>query len=128
MFLEAVIIASNRAGPDVGLGSYVGITKIGQVRNLSPFADCGFLRFHEVAHARAALQVRPSAQAGEWADCDIVLQPALRDERMRFDGYIIAEDCVTEHAAGANRASLADFSFAEKLHCRLEHGVFSGSY
>src|SRR5260221_14709895 len=96
--------------------------------NLRAFADCGVLRFHKVSRTGAILEVRSRPQAGKWTDDDIVVEAALRRDAVRFDQNVVAQNHVAQHAAGPNRAALADFRLAEKLHGGLEHGVLSGGY
>src|SRR5260370_42452657 len=51
VLLEAVVIAGNGAGSDVGFGADAGVSQVREMRNLRAFADDGLLRFHKVADA-----------------------------------------------------------------------------
>src|SRR5260221_13679725 len=81
--------------------------------NLRAFADCGVLRFHKVAYAGAALEMCSGPQTRKWAHRNVVVQAALRRDAVRFDQNVVAQDHVAQHAAGPNRAALADFRLAK---------------
>src|SRR6266571_4639038 len=57
VLLEAVVVAGDRAGSDVGFWADLGIAKIGQMRHFCAFADSGLFCLHKVADARAGLQM-----------------------------------------------------------------------
>src|SRR5205823_6257416 len=83
MFLEAIVIAGNRAGADVALGAHLGVSEIGEVRHFRAFADDRLFGLHEVADAPAALHVRSRAQARERTDGHAIFQPALHHKTSR---------------------------------------------
>src|SRR5580765_1307990 len=53
VFVDAVIVAGNCTGSDIGLGSELGVADVGKVGNLTAFANHRFFCFHEVSYASA---------------------------------------------------------------------------
>src|SRR5690349_897531 len=108
MFPEAVVIASDRAGADVRLGTNLRVSDIAKVGNLCTFADDRFFHFHEISGTRAILQVRSRSQAGEWSDDGVIVQAAVDRNAVWFDQDVVTQDHIAEHTAGANGAALAN--------------------
>jgi len=52
-----------------------------------------------IADARAGFQVIVRTQSREGANDDAVIEAALRDDAMRLDGHVVAEDCIGQYAS-----------------------------
>ena len=55
MLVEPIVIAGDRAGPNVALYSNFRVAQVGQVHGFRAFAHGAVFQFHEIADARAAL-------------------------------------------------------------------------
>ena len=94
MLSEAIIIAGDRAGPDVRLRTNVRVAEIGQVRHFRAFADDGLLHFHKISGARAIFEVRSRTQTGEGANDGVVVQTALHRDAVRLDHDVVPQNHV----------------------------------
>src|SRR6266446_790934 len=124
-FVEAVVVAGNRAGADVCFRADLRIAKVGEVHRLGAFADGALLQLDEISDARIRFQVIVRAKTREGTDDDAVVKATLRYYAMRLDGYVVAKSCVGENASRSNGATHANFRFAEQLHAGLDDGVFA---
>ena len=127
MFGEAVVIAGDGAGADVGFVADFGVADIGKMRGLGALADGALFNFHEIADARAFEEMGFGPEAGEGTNDDFGFEPTLREDAVGFDEDIVPERGVVKDAAGADAATGADFGFAEELDAGFEDGVFADS-
>src|SRR5437879_1907051 len=124
-FVEAVVVAGNRAGADVCFLADLRIAEIGEVHRLGAFADSALLQFDEISDARIRFQVIVRAKAREGTDDDAVIETALRHNAMRLDGHVVAKNRIGENASRSNGAARTDLRFAEQLHAGLDNRVFT---
>ena len=68
IFEEAVVIAGDGPGADVGVGADFGVAEIGEVADLGAGAQCGGFDLDEIADLGAGSKVRSGPQPREWAD------------------------------------------------------------
>src|SRR6267378_350690 len=124
-FVEAVVVAGNRASADVCFRADLRIAKVGEVHRLGAFADSALLQLDEISDARIRFQVIVRAKTREGADDDAVVEAALRHDAMRLAGYVVAQSRVGENASRSNGTAHANFRFAEQLHAGFDDRVFT---
>src|SRR6266850_3105703 len=124
-FVEAVVVAGDRARADVCFRADLRIAEIREVHRLGALADGALLQLDEIADARIRFQMIVRAKAREGADDHAVVEAALRHYTMRLDSYVVAQSRVGEHASRSNGAAHANFRFAEQLHARFDDRVFT---
>src|SRR6267142_5300988 len=124
-FVEAVVVAGDRASADVCFRADFRIAEIGEVHRLGAFADSALLQLDEISDARIRFQVIVRAKARERADDDTVVEAALRHYAMRLDGYVVAQSRVGENASRSNGAAHPNFCLAEQLHAGFDDSVFT---
>src|SRR6185369_11739813 len=66
VFAEAIIIAGDGAGADVGLLADIGVADVAKVFGLGVLAESGFLHLNEIADPGAFAKHRSGAKAREW--------------------------------------------------------------
>src|SRR5215469_8016827 len=109
MLDEAVVIASDGTGADVGLAPDFRVAEVGKMRGFAAFTERAFLKLDEIADARASEKMRLRAKPGERTDDHFGFDAAFGENAMRLDNDILAENHVVEDAAGADGAAGADF-------------------
>src|SRR5436309_7589494 len=62
MFVHSVIVARNRAGPDVHTFADLGVAKITQMIGFRSYAKLRFLQFHEVPDSRRTSEDRSRSE------------------------------------------------------------------
>ena len=67
--------------------------------------------------------VRPQSREG--ANDHAVIEAAFRDDAMRLDGHVVAEDRIGQYASCSNGAAHADFGLAQQLHAGFDDGIFA---
>src|SRR6267378_2914169 len=102
IFVEAVVVAGDRAGANVRFRAGLGIAEIREVHRLGAFADGALLQLDEIADARIGFQMIVWAEARERADDHAVVETALRHDAMRLDRHVITESRVAENASRSN--------------------------
>ena len=102
MFVHAVIIARNRAGPDVHTFADLGVAKITQMIGFCSHTEFRFLQFHEVPDSRRTSQPR------KWAHDAALFQPgSFNHARVQYR-HAPAQHTVRDARMGADHTVFAD--------------------
>ena len=83
VFAQAIVIARDGAGADVGTIADLGIAQIGQMIGFRSRAEASVLQLHEVADARIFADAVPLPQARERSNGDARFNVRIRDARER---------------------------------------------
>src|SRR5262249_16693752 len=102
--VEAVIVAGDGAGADVGPGADLGIAEIAQVIGLGAGVEPGILGLDEVADPGALADATAVAQPGERADHSAALDGSTLDVAVAQDLDLVGDgDAEAEADPGADR-------------------------
>ena len=123
MFVHAVIIARNRAGPDVHTFADLGVAKITQMIGFCSHAEFRFLQFHEVPDSRRTSDDRPGAQPRKWAHDAALFQPgSFNHARVQYR-HAPAQHTVRDARMGADHTVFADRRPAFQSGVRINDGI-----
>ena len=100
IFAEAVIIAGDRAGPDVDVAPDGGVAQVGQVRGLGAVAQRALLDLDEVPHFDSILKLRVHPKVGEGPDRSILTDRTVDDDATIQNGRA-RSDCRPASIDGA---------------------------
>src|SRR5574342_1178834 len=92
---DAVVVAGDRASPDVHMITDDGIADIREVRYLGPAADLRFFQLHEVADLGADTDVRLRPQVAEWAELGLGLDDGVGQHAVGPEGDAVADAAAT---------------------------------
>ena len=114
IFEEAVVIAGDGPGADVGVGADFGVAEIGEVADLGAGAQCGGFDLDEIADLGAGSKVRSGPQTREGPDMRAGANPRAFDARK----------CVNMRAVGDLHAGAEnDMRLDQDVAAQLRVGV-----
>ena len=118
--VNAVVIAGDRAGADIGAGADIAVAEIGEVVGLDPGAEPGRLDLDEIADMHVFFEHRARAQPGERPD-----DRARRDRRRLRDARTSGcGHCRPTLTPGPNTTLRLDDDIAPEPRIgRQEHGL-----
>ena len=90
-FAEAVVVAGDRAGADIGPGADVAVAEIGEVTGLDAGAEPGRLDLDEIADMDLGLEHRTRAQPGKRANDRTRGDVGAFEMRERTDQHIVGD-------------------------------------
>jgi len=84
MLVEAVVVAEDRAGADVGALTHAPVADIRKVVGLRPCLETGVLDLDEIADVSALADVGAGAEAGKGADPGTLADPPSGTNRALY--------------------------------------------
>ena len=111
---DAVVVGEDRAGPDVGALTDLGVADVAEVGHLGALADLRVLGLHEGADLAAGPEPGAGPQVGERADDGALPDHGQLTVGARHPGPG-ADLAVLERAVGTDHGVLADHGGAEQL-------------
>src|SRR6266852_6927425 len=115
MLLDAVVIASDGAGADVGLVADFSVAQVGQMAGLRSGPELCILQLDEVADTCSGPDAIAASQPREWANLRIRFHLGIRNRSERSHLNTVGQLGVLDDGAGANAAILADLCPSENL-------------
>ena len=122
MFVDAVVVGGDGAGPHVDVLPQLGVADVAEVVHLAAGADAGLLDLHEVAHPAVRRQLGAGAQLGVGADGAVGRHHRLTHHRIQHL-HPFADAGVVDQAAGADAAAVADHRLAAEVALGLHHHI-----
>ncbi len=109
VLVEAVVVAGDGAGADVGFGAHVGVADIGEVVDLGALGDHGVLDLDEVADrcTSASISSRPAA-AAQGADVAPAAEAYARPADARRQRMVAPFSILDDHAGADDHMGLDD--------------------
>src|SRR6266436_1729107 len=123
MLLEAVVVAGDGPGADVGVRADLAVAEVGEVIRLGPGTEHRLLGLDEVADVDALGESCPRAEACEWTDARIRADLGAVGDAAEEQVHALAERGVDQVGRAVEPAALADTGAATELHVRPDHGV-----
>src|SRR5206468_883213 len=113
-FVKTVIIARDRASPDIGARSDFAVADIGEVVGLGPRAEPGRLDFDEIADVHLLFKDRSWAQSSKWTD------PRTHSDHRSFE---VRERADPRPLADRDAGTESDVGFDDDIAAELRVGA-----
>ena len=123
MLAEAVIVAGDRARPDIGLTADLGVANIGQVFGLGPLADGGFFDLNEIADLGVGGQNGAAPQMRKRPGRGVIAELAVTQHDREIEADMIAEGTVLNIGVAVNPTVRADDGPAFDMGIRTDDRV-----
>src|ERR1035437_546218 len=120
VLVDAVVVAGDDTGADVGPFAHFGIAKVSEVAGLGAFTEFGLLGLDEVAYVGVLANFAAGAQVREGADPGAVGHGAIGKDATLAQEHTVADGAVFNHREGAYVAVCADAGLAQQLHVRFD--------
>jgi len=121
--VDAVVVAGNDSGADVGLLADLSIAKVGEVVSFGTFAEFGLLGLNEVADMGVFADLTARAQVGKGANLGSVGDGAVCQYTALANQHIASQCAVLDHGVRADVAIAADARRTQQLHKGFDDGI-----
>jgi hypothetical protein len=107
---HTIVVTGDNAGTNIDRISYVTVTNISKVVNLSVSANLRLFDLNKIANVHIRRQLSTRAKAGEWPNPRASAHIGVIDYTVGMDDHIIPQSRIAHPAIRANRDPVAQFN------------------